>query len=93
MQLGKVVSTDGTQIAAWRSGVGSPLVMIQGAGSSHTTFRFVAPLLARHFTVYAGLAPPRIKRVGISSSLMPVLAPNKSSARPDSPGDCVQVRR
>lgn len=51
--LVKVVSADGTQIAVWRSGDGPSLLLIHGAGGSHTLFRLITLLLARHFTVSA----------------------------------------
>lgn len=48
-----VRSYDGTSIACWRVGVGSPLVMIHGTTGDHDSFRLVAPLLADRFTVYS----------------------------------------
>jgi pimeloyl-ACP methyl ester carboxylesterase len=49
-----VTSSDGTRIAFWRSGAGPPLLLIHGATADHTTtWRFVLPLLERHFTAYA----------------------------------------
>lgn len=47
-------SADGTSIAHWRTGEGPPLVLVHGATADHTTtWSLAAPLLARHFTVYA----------------------------------------
>ena len=49
-----VTSHDGTNIACWRSGAGSPLLLIHGATADHTTtWRFVLPELERRFTIYA----------------------------------------
>lgn len=49
-----VTSQDGTNIAYWRSGAGSPLLLIHGATADHTTtWRFVLPEMERRFTVYA----------------------------------------
>ena len=49
----KVRSKDGTRIAFWRSGAGSPLLLVHGATADHTTtWRFVLPELERHFTVH-----------------------------------------
>ena len=50
---GHVRSGDGTRIAYWSSGEGPPLVLVHGATSDHTTFRFVTPLLVEHFTLVA----------------------------------------
>ena len=50
-----VRSTDGTDIAVFRSGTpdGPPLVLVHGASADHTTFRVLAPRLADIFDVYA----------------------------------------
>ena len=48
-----VRSADGTPIAVFSSGSGPPLVLVHGAASDHTTFRVVAPLFQRRFTVHA----------------------------------------
>jgi pimeloyl-ACP methyl ester carboxylesterase len=48
-----VDSTDGTPIAVFSSGGGSPLVLAHGAAADHTTFRTVGPLFARRFAVHA----------------------------------------
>lgn len=49
-----VTSGDGTRVAVWRSGGGSPLLLVHGTTADHTTtWRFVLPELARHFTVHA----------------------------------------
>ena len=48
-----VLSRDGTEIAAWRSGSGPPLVLVHGGTTNHTTWDGVLPTLGRHFTVYA----------------------------------------
>lgn len=46
-------SRDGTPIAFWREGQGLPLLLVHGATADHTTtWRFVQPLLAEHFTVF-----------------------------------------
>lgn len=47
-----VISTDGTPIAFWREGSGPPLVLVHGGLCDHFAWFFVAPLLARKFTVY-----------------------------------------
>ncbi len=46
-------SSDGTPIAAWRCGQGSPLLLVHGTGSDHARWTPVLPALARRFTVYA----------------------------------------
>jgi len=51
--LERVTSSDGTRIGYWRSGAGPPLVLVHGATSAHWSFRFVAPILADRFSVYA----------------------------------------
>lgn len=49
-----VRSRDGTRIAYWQSGRGSPLLLLHGASSDHTTtWRLVLADLERRFTVYA----------------------------------------
>jgi pimeloyl-ACP methyl ester carboxylesterase len=48
-----VLSRDGTPIASHRTGTGPPLVLVHGTAAAHWSFRFVAPLLAEHFTLYA----------------------------------------
>ncbi len=48
-----VQSSDGTPIAFQRSGSGPPLVLAHAATVDHRSWARVAPLLARHFTVYA----------------------------------------
>jgi pimeloyl-ACP methyl ester carboxylesterase len=52
-QVGRVTSHDGTEIAYHRTGVGPSLVLVHGTAAAHWSFRFVEPLLARSFTVYA----------------------------------------
>jgi pimeloyl-ACP methyl ester carboxylesterase len=51
--VGHVTSGDGTRIAFRRTGHGPPLVLVHGTTSDYTSFRFVAPLLAQRFTLYA----------------------------------------
>jgi pimeloyl-ACP methyl ester carboxylesterase len=53
VQPEKVVSKDGTPIAFWRSGQGSPLVLVHGTAADHTRWKPVLPTLEEHFTVYA----------------------------------------
>jgi pimeloyl-ACP methyl ester carboxylesterase len=48
-----VVARDGTRIAVFNSGDGSPLVLVHGATADHTTFRAAGPVLGRSFTVHA----------------------------------------
>ena len=48
-----VVSKDGTEIGYHLSGSGPPLVMVHGTTNDHTSFRFVAPILAERFRVLA----------------------------------------
>ncbi|MFI5225474.1 MAG: alpha/beta fold hydrolase, partial [Candidatus Limnocylindrales bacterium] len=51
--LSHVTSADGTPIAVFTSGHGPPVVLVHGATADHTTFRVIAPMLARHRTVHA----------------------------------------
>ena len=60
-----VTSSDGAQIAYWKSGVGPPLALVHGSISDKTTWALVQPALEQRFTVYAvnrrgreGSAPP-----------------------------------
>lgn len=46
-------SRDGTTIAGFATGSGPPLLLVHGTTADHTTFRVIAPLLARSFTVVA----------------------------------------
>jgi pimeloyl-ACP methyl ester carboxylesterase len=48
-----VRSSDGTPIAVFTSGEGTPLVLIHGAAADHTTFRVVGPLFAERHAVHA----------------------------------------
>ena len=45
-------SKDGTPIAAWRSGVGAPLLLVHGTTGDHTGWTAVRAALERHFTVW-----------------------------------------
>lgn len=47
-----VASTDGTPLACWREGSGPALLLVHGGLCDHLSWYFVAPLLARHFTVW-----------------------------------------
>jgi len=47
-----LTSSDGTALAARRSGAGTPLVLVHGANGDLDTFAFVEPLLAEHHTVW-----------------------------------------
>jgi len=49
----RIRSADGTSIRCWREGAGPPLVLVHGTTADHTTFRFITPILASRFTVYA----------------------------------------
>lgn len=46
-------SADGTQIAYWRQGHGSPLLLVHGSLSDRIAWILIQPLLAERFTVYA----------------------------------------
>jgi pimeloyl-ACP methyl ester carboxylesterase len=48
-----VTSKDGTRIACWRSGEGSPLVLIHGTAADHSRWRPVLPAFEERFTVCA----------------------------------------
>lgn len=48
-----VVSKDGTPITYWRSGSGTPLVLVHGATDDHTLWTSVLPALQQHGSVYA----------------------------------------
>lgn len=52
MTAGTTTSKDGTRIAFWREGQGSPLLLVHGGACDHLAWFFVVPLLARTFTVY-----------------------------------------
>lgn len=61
ISMEKITSKDGTRIAYERSGEGTPLVLVHGASSDHTTTRpFVLPTLEKRFTLCA-VGPPRTK--------------------------------
>ncbi|HBY98326.1 MAG: alpha/beta hydrolase [Ardenticatenaceae bacterium] len=50
----KVTSPDGTAIAYYRSGAGSPLVLVPGTGAANpVAWTAVLPALEEHFSVYA----------------------------------------
>jgi pimeloyl-ACP methyl ester carboxylesterase len=49
----RVVSPDGTEIAYWTSGEGSPLVVVHGTPADHTRWRPLLPSLRPHVTVHA----------------------------------------
>lgn len=46
-------SGDGTRIAWFRDGTGSPLLLVHGTTADHSTWRVTGPLLAPGFTTYA----------------------------------------
>jgi pimeloyl-ACP methyl ester carboxylesterase len=48
-----VTSRDGTEIATWTTGDGSPLVVVHGTPADHTRWRPLLPHLEPHFTVCA----------------------------------------
>src|SRR5215471_17537852 len=45
-------SKDGTTIAAWRSDVGAPLLLVHGTTADHTVWTPVRVALERHFSVW-----------------------------------------
>ena len=48
-----VASADGTAIAVFTTGEGSPIVLVHGTTGDHTTFRVVGPRLAERHAVHA----------------------------------------
>ena len=50
---GSVASNDGTPIAVFSSGSGTPLLLVHGATADHTTWRSVGPVLERRFRLHA----------------------------------------
>jgi pimeloyl-ACP methyl ester carboxylesterase len=48
-----VISRDGTPIAVFTSGDGSPLVLVHGATADHTTWRTAGPMLEQGFRLHA----------------------------------------
>jgi pimeloyl-ACP methyl ester carboxylesterase len=44
-----VTSRDGTEIASWTTGRGSPLVVVHGTPADHTRWRPLLPHLESHF--------------------------------------------
>ncbi|WP_326565890.1 alpha/beta hydrolase [Amycolatopsis rhabdoformis] len=48
-----VTSPDGVRLAVTRTGAGSPLVLVGGAGGDHTAWDAVVPFLSRSHTVHA----------------------------------------
>jgi pimeloyl-ACP methyl ester carboxylesterase len=48
-----VHSKDGTPIAYWRSGAGTPLLLVHGATDDHLLWTSVLSLLQYHRSVYA----------------------------------------
>jgi pimeloyl-ACP methyl ester carboxylesterase len=49
----KIISRDGTRIAAWRSGDGPPLVLVHGTAADHSRWAPVLSALETRFTVLA----------------------------------------
>lgn len=50
---GTTIAPDGTPIAWFRSGSGSPVVLVHGAAADHTAWRTAGPLLAADHELYA----------------------------------------
>ena len=50
---GTTISRDGTRIAWFRTGAGSPIVLVHGATADHTAWRASGPLLATTHAVHA----------------------------------------
>jgi pimeloyl-ACP methyl ester carboxylesterase len=48
-----ILSVDGTPIAYWRSGEGTPLVLVHGTAADHSRWAPVLPAFEQRFTVYA----------------------------------------
>ena len=51
--LTRTLSRDGTEIGAWTTGEGPPLVLVHGGPADHTRWRPLLPYLEPHFTVHA----------------------------------------
>jgi len=52
--MDKITSPDGTLIAYYRSGTGSPLILVPGSGAANpVAWTDVIPMLEEHFRVYA----------------------------------------
>jgi pimeloyl-ACP methyl ester carboxylesterase len=49
----RIASRNGTQIAFWASGDGSPLLLVHGAPADHTRWHALLPYLEPHATVHA----------------------------------------
>jgi len=49
----KVTSPDGTRIAYYRGGAGSPLILVHGTGAAATRWTPLFPALEEHFSVVA----------------------------------------
>lgn len=49
----RVTGAAGVRIAVFRLGAGPPVVLVHGTTSDHTTWRVVAPMLARRFELFA----------------------------------------
>jgi len=53
MSVQKFVSKDGTPIACFKSGAGTPLVLVHGTTADHSRWAPVLAAFEKHFTVYA----------------------------------------
>ena len=51
--MAKIQSKDGTHIAYWRSGSGSPLILVHGTTADHTRWTSILAAFEEKFTVYA----------------------------------------
>jgi len=51
--MATIKSKDGTHIAYWRSGSGSPIILVHGTSADHTRWASVLPVFEDKFTVYA----------------------------------------
>lgn len=52
-RIHRALSHDGTEIGARMHGQGPPLILVHGGvGNGETSWRFLVPLLSRHFTCY-----------------------------------------
>jgi pimeloyl-ACP methyl ester carboxylesterase len=53
MSMETVTSTDGQEIAYWRSGTGPPVLLVHGALSDRSAWILLHPILEKRFTVYS----------------------------------------